>query len=378
MAGVGRIVAALASGSQETTVALANLNFDFSLVKVEAPVEFKGLGALSFLQKEERSRMRYYGLPAIPNLLQAYGRRVTEIAEAPHINPKGSRSDGPFVGHVGADGTTIWAAATSGQGSIAVHMLACMLARIWTPSEATSVWTELVMERKAVLQKRLSRDQLAEWDASARAWLRTADEAKQLQLQQLMLILDNISLPVTSNSNVHDDVMEAWKAAMVTLDKLISGMPHRVQSGAVLLGLTSWHLYPDISVLGLTSTQVIQKDPLICPGGVVTIGITDADPSDESGVYWSLPLAYLRHYRRPVKSIGSIGPGTSRVTFKKFLQSVLGRILGGWELDVGNTVEICDLFVALSEYLVADDLFPADPAPFAPKYLLEVRVIFAE
>lgn len=143
MAGVGRIVAALASGSQETTVALANLNFDFSLVKVEAPVEFKGLGAcLSSKRKKEAECGTVHvtarklgalfadGLPAIPNLLQAYGRRVTEIAEAPHINPKGSRFDGPFVGHVGADGTTIWAAATSGQGSIAVHLLACMLARI--------------------------------------------------------------------------------------------------------------------------------------------------------------------------------------------------------------------------------------------------------
>jgi hypothetical protein len=37
MANIGKIVAALFSGSQEATLALANLNFDFSLVKVCTP-----------------------------------------------------------------------------------------------------------------------------------------------------------------------------------------------------------------------------------------------------------------------------------------------------------------------------------------------------
>lgn len=59
-----------------------------------------------------------------------HGRRVTEIAEMPSVNPKGSQSDGAFADHVGADRTTIWAAATSGQEVIAIHLLACMLARI--------------------------------------------------------------------------------------------------------------------------------------------------------------------------------------------------------------------------------------------------------
>jgi hypothetical protein len=34
MATAGRIVAALVSGTQETTLALAQVNFDFSLIKV--------------------------------------------------------------------------------------------------------------------------------------------------------------------------------------------------------------------------------------------------------------------------------------------------------------------------------------------------------
>ena len=45
MSAVGRIQAAWAAASNETTLALANVNFDFSLIKVEAPVEYKDLGA---------------------------------------------------------------------------------------------------------------------------------------------------------------------------------------------------------------------------------------------------------------------------------------------------------------------------------------------
>ena len=40
MASIGRIALALASGTQETTLALANLNLDFSMIKLEAPTAF--------------------------------------------------------------------------------------------------------------------------------------------------------------------------------------------------------------------------------------------------------------------------------------------------------------------------------------------------
>jgi hypothetical protein len=51
---ISRLTAAAASATQETTFTLANLNLDFSLFKVEAPVEFRGLGAcLSSKRKEE-------------------------------------------------------------------------------------------------------------------------------------------------------------------------------------------------------------------------------------------------------------------------------------------------------------------------------------
>ena len=134
MSALGKVQASLISGSQETTLALANLNFDFSLVKLEAPAEYRPLG--SALAKKRRSTAehglahntaRRLGslfqtiLPDTPNLIKAYGQRASEIAQSPEVNPKGTQEDGPFQDYIGVDGTTIWAAATSGPSAIAAH-----------------------------------------------------------------------------------------------------------------------------------------------------------------------------------------------------------------------------------------------------------------
>lgn len=42
---IGRLVVAGAAATQESTFAQANINFDFSLVKMEAPLEYRGLGS---------------------------------------------------------------------------------------------------------------------------------------------------------------------------------------------------------------------------------------------------------------------------------------------------------------------------------------------
>jgi len=230
-----------------------------------------------------------------PGLIRAYGTRVSEIAASSGANPKGIKEDGFWGDFIGADGTTIWAAATSGKGAIAVHLLACMLARIWTGPQATSIWAELVTERKkdlaqldcnesvylsslAAAQVVLDRSQLREWDASARAWLQSADKEKSHQQLQLMLILNNIKLPVNSSMDVYKGVMETWKAALKTTEDLLKGMPQRVQDGAILLGLSAWHLYPDMLVLGDCSTKVEQNDALVLKGGILTIGVKSLSP----------------------------------------------------------------------------------------------------
>src|SRR5436189_2973436 len=119
MASVGRFQAALTSATQETTLALANLNVDFALVKVEAPPEYKGVGAS--LSTVRRSAAEHGDphmiarrlaslfesiLPSTPNLISAYGHRASEISGSPAVNPKGTKSHGPFQDYVGLDGTS--------------------------------------------------------------------------------------------------------------------------------------------------------------------------------------------------------------------------------------------------------------------------------
>lgn len=199
MASIGKSVVAAATGSQETMVSLASINFDFTLVKMEAPQEYRGLGTTLSTKRKRKAEdgsthttARKLGalfaddLPPIPNLSRAYGLRVSEIAENPKCNPQGKASDGAFADYVGADGTSIWAAATSGRSAMAVHLLACLLARMWSGPEAISIWSEIIAARKALLQTRLQesqvhfgvlaasqivieREKLSEWDGSARS-----------------------------------------------------------------------------------------------------------------------------------------------------------------------------------------------------------------
>lgn len=196
---LGRLTASIASGTQDTTVALAALNFDFSVFKTEAPAEYKPLGsALSSHRKafaedgEIHTTARKLRalfeeiLPKTPSLYRVYGKRASEIAKNSQLNAAERLATGAFAELSGLDGGSVWAAATSGPGAIAVHLLACMLAKIWPAPEATSIWAEIVSLRKRKLMSldendpkhvyafcaakcTLTRQELADWDASARA-----------------------------------------------------------------------------------------------------------------------------------------------------------------------------------------------------------------
>jgi hypothetical protein len=358
---VGKVQGALSSLSNENVLALANFNFDFSLFKVEAPPEFTGLGnALSTSRRIEAEEGVYHQvarrlgalfeqvIPSTPELVRAYGQRVSEIFETPGINPKGSKKDGLFEKVVGADGTSIWAAATSGSSAIAVHLLGCMLARMWPPDKATSIWVEMVERRKHVIknasnsaephnwasvlaaQQVISRTELAHWDASARAWLSRADEAKAHQQTQLMLIVKNLNVAVNGIVDTYESVMDAWSIALRTVEKLVKGMPQLGHDGAVLLGLAAWHLYPPLNVLSKGPELIEFHDDLVARGGILTIGLEDAVPGPKGGVRWSLPLAHLRFYGEPILSCSSLSADAERLPLRDFFQVVLGCALKSW------------------------------------------------
>ncbi|KAL9058881.1 MAG: hypothetical protein Q9206_001714 [Seirophora lacunosa] len=321
---------AIASGSLELAPALANLNFDFTLWKVAAPKEFEGVGsALSTSRRDNAERgmlhtiARKLGalfekkLPSTPGLTKAYGTRASEIAQDLSIDERGRKSYGVFAGRAGADATSLWAAATSGTSAISV------VAEFDNPDTAH-------LATLSAARQDLPRAQIAEWDDSARAWLRVADGVKKKQQKQQMLIVDNVQLPVNWKTDTYESVMEAWSNALTQVEALVQGISQHARSGDILLALSSWHLYPDLTVVTPSMAHVRQSDPVFGSGGVLTIGL-QASSIQEKGVYWSLPLAYLRHYGSPVVSARSIRSGLrSRLSLQELLQATLGSLLRGW------------------------------------------------
>ena len=325
-------------------------------------------------------------LPPAPSLYSAYGIRASEIANSSSKDPMTTGTSGAFAAHQGIDGGSIWAAATSGAGAVAIHLLACMLARLWSSSEATSIWEEIVLRRKEHLfaldgsdpqnffaawaaRASLTRQQLADWDASARAWLRAGDDSNRIRQRQLKLIVENIDVPVNSKSKVYDSVISAWTSAMIALNKLIDGMPHSIEDSSILLALSAWHLYPDMSVLSTSNHFIRQKDPLIDPRGILTLGLQSAQSavalhqhrkgdvtgtSTGKGITWSLPLAYYRFYGNPVRKEKALNTNGSRISIVQLLHIALGCIFHGWRETGFNVKQAAELLRDLCKFCTED------------------------
>ena len=381
MSNIGKVTGAFLSASQETTFALVNANIDFSLVRFESPEEYRGLGGALSADRRKTAEdgpfhvtARRLGalfdevLPHAPNLIRAYGTRASSIAGNPVVNPRGTQDHGFFKDHIGADGTSIWAAATSSTAAIGVHMLACMIARFWKSTESIAIWVEMIETRKKQLAERASREpsnlsalwaarisvsrqDVGSWDASARAWLETADNAMRKQHTQLMLIAQNISLTVNAKMTTYDGVIGAVKVAMTTVDRLIDGMPQSPQDGAALLGLSAWHVFPDMLVLGGKTVEVQQHDELVGHGGRLTLGLHFGPDCVRDGLHWSLPLAHLRYYGDPVRSERAITDVGSRIPFSHFRLVILGASLNAWGLKNHSDAIRCQ-FVRLLWHLM--------------------------
>jgi hypothetical protein len=381
---ISRITPSIISATNENTLALVNVNADFSLIKLEAPSEFRELGrSLTHHRREmaeegavHRTARRLGALfesiaPLAPHLIRAYGSRVSEISQS-QTNENLLSRHGVFAECIGMDGTSVWAAATSGKSAIAVHLLACMLARAWSGPQATSIWVEIVEARRQELRKQindgiyndytqvglaasmdLDRADLAQWDASTRSWLQVADEKLFRRQKQLMLIINNVNMPVnqgTASFGTYARVVEAWRTAVEALEKLLQGQPQRLSKGSVLLGLASWHLYPDLLVLGEHVTKVDFKDPIIENCAQLTIGLWDPDHDKDEGVYWSLSLSHLRFYGDPVKVTSFTTRDASRLNIDELHLLAMGAFSADWgSLCTSNFTQAAEFFVSLDE-----------------------------
>lgn len=404
---IGKINASLAGGlTQETTLALANLNFDFSLCKIEAPMEYHGLGECISKRRRadaeggnEHVLARKLGalfshvLPVTPKLVRAYGTRATEIIrENSRRESSPVSDDGVFGEWTGPDATSIWAAATSGSGAIAAHLLACMLARMWTASEAVAIWEAMIEGRKQEIKNsdpanplwqsqelaakiEVTKDQISRWDSSARSWLQIADKSRMKQQKQLELLVDNASIPVNQEPVAYRSVMDAWTTALSTVEKLLEGVSQSINEGAVILALTAWHIFPDMFAIGAGASVIPQHDPLYPKGTIVTLGQSTRPPDAASnGVFWSLPLAFLKYYGDPVVRTRTLGESTSRLTFPEVMQVVLGAVLSGWGDYARDLQQACANIVSLADVISAH----GNKRPGHPRSWIELLAESAE
>lgn len=386
MASFGRLTISSVTGTNENTLALANINFDFSLLRITPPKEFLDFGeSLSTFRKQEAEEGTFHQtarklgaifepiLPATPRLLRSYGTRASEIAlsTASSVPKEG----GMFKKQLGIDGTSIWAAATSGSGALQVHLLACMLARIWEQKDAISIWEELLEHRRSEIKDMLqvdgsmsmaayssynaslqtiTRTQIGEWDDSARSWLRIADRSRTVVVRQNQLdqIVSKTRNSVNNRPCLYDSVIQAWKMALEGTERLLDGSPQQMQSGELLLGLNAWHIYPDINLLGDPDVFSDFDDPLVPKPGILTIGLVrSADTALTEGLHWSLPLAHLRYYGDPISRTAILSGVQNRISLPEFMQTILGSLLGSWRVDHASTENVLQWILLLYDGL---------------------------
>lgn len=385
MAGLSSLNTSLISAQNQNVAALVNVNVDISLFRCDPSPEFLPIGkALTQRRKADAENGPIHKLacrlgflfneivPDTPKLREAYGTRSSVIIQQPDINPRGTTEDGPFQDYIGADGTSIWAAATSVPASINLYLLACMLARAWDAREATAIWFELVDERKrhiqtqvdqnklvnphtyVAVQQDISRNDLAKWDASARSWLRRADQSLSWERMQFKLIADNVELPFADTGTTFERVTSAWIRSMEVIEKLLHNVPQMACDRSVLLAISSWHLYPNLLIFQENATNVPFKDDLFPGAAVLSLGLEfrnhDKRPDQRKAVsQWSLALSHLKHYGKPVQVRGE---DLQRVSIDQVWLFALGSLLRQWNVSLSNLRVAVRWFEKLGEVLV--------------------------
>ncbi|CAK7238440.1 hypothetical protein SEUCBS140593_010690 [Sporothrix eucalyptigena] len=379
MASLGKLSNSMISITNENTLALLNVNIDFALVRCDPSPEYSKVGsALTLKRKHEAENGALHSiacklgflfhemLPNTPKLHRAYGTRISEILARPGINPEGTKNDGPFRDFVGADCTSIWAAATSGPASISMLFLACMLARAWDAKTTTSIWVELIDERKkqiwaqvdankivhphslAASRQDLSRADLASWDASVRSWLRRADAAMVSRATQLQLVAKNLSIPYWSAGSTFERVMMNWTRSMEMVEKLLSNIPQEASTRAVLVAISSWHLYPDLLVFQEKARKIPFTDELFPTSGILSTGLEYKGPVDNV-TQWSLSLSHFRYYGHPV--LVQSENNQDRVPARKLWVAALGVIFRQWEVSYSKFDDAVAWFRVLGNVL---------------------------
>ncbi|KAM5349422.1 hypothetical protein ACJ41O_005927 [Fusarium nematophilum] len=116
------------------------------------------------------------------------------------------------------------------------------------------------------------------------------------------------------------------------MEHLVNGMPQAVNEGSCLLALSAWHLYPDIVLAGSDKSPLKFCDQLVQSGGTLTLGLARPGDTKAQGVSWSLSLAHLNFYGRPVPRQASFDFESRKFNFEQLTQTIFGALLGSWGL----------------------------------------------
>jgi hypothetical protein len=150
------------------------------------------------------------------------------------------------------------------------------------------------------------------------------------------------------------------------MESLLHGQPQMVFDATALLGITAWHIFPDILILGATVRQLKHGDPLVQASGVLTIGSErmPGKEDDMGGVVWSLSLAHLRFYGPPILASNYLGMNASRVTYEEFMVVALGSLSICLQASM---LETASFFAVTWEYITStisdDSLDHQSPLP---------------
>ncbi|KXX82410.1 hypothetical protein MMYC01_201361 [Madurella mycetomatis] len=382
---ISKFFASAVGVQNELSIAAANFNLDFTLVKLEAPEAFRGVSqSLTQKRREDaedgtlhRTARKLGALfsgitPMAPDLLNAYGKRVSEICEEAHKANTKNRVKRHLLSDIfGTDSASLWAAATSGENAIAVHLLACLIARMFDSIRAVSIWVELVEERKRRIRTEIANEpdklkamtmdlaakqdisirELGMWDNSCRSWIQTADTIKIQEHKRALASTDHAGMPVNMTSDTYESAMQAWQDAMTSMNSLVQGIPQKVRNGAVILAMTSWHLYPNLCVLSKGPEIIRQGDDQINSSGILTVDVERSGDGDVNGIVWSLPLSYLRHYGEPVQVTQRLSVSESRISMDDFRYVLLGCVYSTWGDFIQTTEDANDLSCYLLEAL---------------------------
>ena len=166
-----------------------------------------------------------------------------------------------------------------------------------------------------------------------------------------MLIIDNMHLPIPRKASVYYDVMHTWTQALTVAENLVSGVAQSVNTGEALLGLSAWHIYPDICAIGQRTTIIEQNDHLVTKGGVVTLGLQEHRERDDPGITWSMPLAHLRYYGGAVSSQRTLGFKTTKVFFDRIILVAMGSAMAGWNNHDAELDSAMHFFIAFAGIL---------------------------